>query len=899
MQLFESVSGTGLDPGIEFVETVRKLLHATDGDPTALDELGDLLTNDVGSDRVRAIVDDALKLRLRHFSARLDERFKGSQWLRLLLTPIGQLPYDTLEWSWNPPASNAPDDKDDREGMRLRIGAPLGHGAVVGRTPENDLQYRFDVMLGSAGRLATPFRFRNAPGDPHGGRARAQLECRFEHPSQVLLLDALANDLPRLEHVLEPERLPDSNLKSIEFALQGQVLLGASLSAGTSWSTLRNPDGEALAAPRSIAAQIRCELEWACPGHFKLQIRPNALHGTVIATLISVDGAEPARVLTLGGNLTIDGLERVVRPLLTEHGGAPPDLIDLADRYSRPRELMQDHLEQTLNEHPTLAQELRGVLLAGNAAGDMTRKFAEHVSMDALALLDEHETVWHELLQGECASAVELVLARLDVATALHRFARAVLRQWIGQASEALGRSLHEELEQVLEEDEESVRMLGGGSATHDESLQARQLLGPCVDFIARVRRVRQQILRATEAGIAEEFGLELARAVQRARHENVLLELTLNPRHEAVRDIYEQMLRGDFREALTLAVDSGQPHIALERGLLAEALTREHATGLCFDIIDPGSLDLLQGKLVVEHQVGGSVRICSDAIASDASGSAIAMPAALMLAAGERPTTALAVALGRHRGTLRQSEVQRHLNVLETAGLLAAGTTSAMALSLGEIDDLKGLRADVLLSLSRTELERVRARDRRDVERVSVEEQMRIIDTCFPHLRPVLMLLDDAQAGDGVAFVQSQIGVSLQRVRETVAGKASFAHTARLAPLVALVHALATNAERMVRFLESLDALSALELGSVRPGSAIDEKHVVELEAARVEITALLTQWAGSGAAVLDDDDAMLWNYGFVTCLRHLAGIDRAVHPLMPAISWHEHGSAHCKLVI
>ncbi|MEE9254188.1 MAG: hypothetical protein V3U43_04600, partial [Pseudomonadales bacterium] len=793
VHLFESVSGTRLDAGIEFVEIVHKLLHATQGDPSALDELGDLLTNDVGSERVRAVVDDALKLRLRQFSRRLDERFKGSQWLRLFLTPVGQLPYDALEWSWNHPT---PSTLEASEGLRFTLGGPLGHGALVGRTAENDLQYRFDILLGCAGRLGTPFRFRNSAAD----RPRAQLEYRFEHPSQVLLQDALANDLPRLAHALEPEQLPHSNLKSIELDVRGQVLLGASRCTATSWSTLRDAAGEALEAPRCISSQVRFELEWAYPGHFKLHIRTDVLHGTVIATLVCVDGAEPARILTLGANPATRGLERVVRPLLAKHGHAPADLIDLADRFSRPRELMQDHLEQTLNERPALAQELRGALLASNPMRNTTQSFIERVSMDAVALLDEREALWHELLKGERTSAVAFVLARLDIADELQRSARAVLQRWIGHASEKLKRSLCEELEEVIEEEAACARALGGAPEKQDDSQRARQLLGPCVDLIARVRRARQQILDAAEAGIAEELGLELGRAVQRNRDENVLLELTLDPRHEAARNVYEQILMGDFREALALALDPGQPHIVLDRGLLADVLSREHAAGLCFDIIDSGSLDFLEGEFLVEHQVGATIRISHEANpACDDKASSIDMPAPLGLS--ERTTLPLAIALHRRRWPLRPAEVQQHLQVLESAGLLAAGTTSATAVFLGRAkdgcaEDPEQLRVDVLCSLSRQELARACARDRRDVERVSIEEQIRVVDACLPHLRPTLMLLDDHRGGDGVAFVQSQIGVSPHRIRRTLDGEASsFSGSARLRPLTELVHTLATNA--------------------------------------------------------------------------------------------------------
>ncbi|MEJ2132675.1 MAG: hypothetical protein P8Y95_13905, partial [Gammaproteobacteria bacterium] len=306
--MFQSVSGAKLDPGIEFLETVQALLHATEGDPTALDELGELLTNDVVSERVRAVVDQAREARLRQFGHRLDERFKGPQWLRLLLTPVGQLPYDALAWSFNHAPSS---DSDDSEGVRFILGGARG-APIIARTPENDLQYRFDALLTAAGQLRVPFRFDTRAVE----RPRVHLDFRFEHPPQILLSDALANDLPRLDELIEPAELPDSNLKRVELEIEGQVLLGANRCRATSWSTRRTQDDRAFDAPRCVAADVRYQLEWAHPGRFKLAMRPDALHGTMIAALVAVNDENAARVIELGRNLGSRGLERIVRPLL-------------------------------------------------------------------------------------------------------------------------------------------------------------------------------------------------------------------------------------------------------------------------------------------------------------------------------------------------------------------------------------------------------------------------------------------------------------------------------------------------------------------------------------------------------------------------------------------------------
>lgn len=896
LQLFESASGAEVDVGIEFIDTVQALLRATEGDPAALDELGDLLTRDDGSERVRAVVDETLKLRLRQFATRLDQRFKGSQWLRLLLTPVGQLPYDVLDWSWNQRTVSA---VDERDGLRFALGG--GRGAAVARTAENDLQYRFDVLLGAAGRMGMPWWFRNGVVET----PRARLEYRFEHPSHVLLLDAMNADLSRLAHVLEPELLPDSNVKRIELDLRGQVLLSATRTTAACWSTLRNAAGNALQAPRCINAHTRFELQWSLPGHFTLQLRPDPLHGTLIASLVCADGPEPARVLSLGGNFATRGLERVVRPLLMGHGSTPPELIDLAERFSRPCELMQEHLEQTLNERPALAQELRGVLLAGNPVSNAPRTFTTQASMDMTALLDQRMGLWDDLLQGECAAAVEFVLARLGIAEELQRFARAVLQQWLGRASKVLQDSLFEELEEVLEQEPQATHALGGEDLAEklddaDSSDAARRLLSRCTALIERVRCTRQRILDAVEEGVAQEFGLALGRDAQHSPDQDVLLEITLNPRHEAARDVYRQILMGDFRAAISAGVDSGQPHIMLDaHGLLAGVLSPGAAGGFCFDIIEPEKLNLLEQALSVEHRVGGRIRIgAQDLATQDERPLVIDIPAPLVLAA-QHDAMPLAITLDRKRADLRPASAQRHLHILERAGLLAAGTTSAIALTLGESEDPQRLRLAILLLLSRAELERACARDRRDIERVTIEEQIRIVDSCLPRLRLALMLLDDRHGGESVAFVQSLVGLSLQAIRQTLAeDHASFAANARLQSLGALVHSLATNAERMVTLLERLQALGAIELETPRPGTVLREKLVVELEAAASEIAPLLSQWAVAEPASADED-AFLCSYAFATSLRRLCGIDRNIHPLVAAVGWRSDAFAHFELAV
>lgn len=892
MQLFQSMTGAKLDPGIEFVESVQMLLHATDGDPMALDELGDLLTKDVGSERVRALVDTALKGRLRQFAKRLDERFKGSQWLRLLLTPVGQLPYDALDWSWNQaeprraePRQTEPrqaEPSEDDDGIHFTLGGSSGRGAVIGRTPENDLQYCFDVLVAVAGQLRTPFSF---DATTTGG-SRALLDFRFEHPSHVLLHDALANDLPRLVHLLEPDQLPDSNLKSIELDIEGQVLLAARASTATSWSTLRDLGGEALSAPHCIAANVRYDLEWVFPGHFKLQLKPDNLHGTVIASLIAVaDGALP-RVLEFGGNLTSRGLERVVRPLLEHHSPVPGELIEFADRYGRPRELMQEHLEQTLNAHASLTQELGAVLSAVGSARNTTQAFVEQVSIDAVSLLDQRPDLWQPLLEGECAPAAAYILERVEIADDLRRLARRVLRQWLDGASAALRGELCEELEELLDDDKDScvLKALGGTAGARAAEL-TKQLVVPCIEFIAQVRRSRQKLLDAAEASIADTMGLELAHIARLDRHEQVLLEISMNPRNEEARRLYEQILIGDFREVLARALDPGQPHITLERGLLTETLRIERQTTFCFDLVgvDGHALDLLDEALVVEHVAGGVIRVAGSSVSLDSSATlapALCLPDPLAILVEDRAPVILAV---RPQG-LQRAAVQAHLSNLEDAGLVVSGALSAAVDSLG-IDDPRHLRANVLCALSRQELERACARDPRDVERVTIEEQLRILDACLPQARGLAMILDELREGEGIAFVRSQVGASLHQVRQALDAGSSSSPGTRSRSLAELVHSMATNVERMQAYLGILGSLWAMDLDTVHRGSRVPERKLMKLEALRDEIDDLARGWR-----VLPDALAY-GSYAFITSLRRLAGIDRTRHPLTPTMRWTAHG--------
>ncbi len=896
-QLFQSMTGAKLDPGIEFLESVQMLLHATDGDPSALDELGDLLTKDVGSERVRAVVDAALKARLRQFAKRLDERFKGSQWLRLLLTPVGQLPYDALTWSWNQveprqaePRQAAPSEDDDSDGMHFTLGGSSGRGAIIGRTPENDLQYCFDVLVAVAGQLRTPFSF-----DATTTRgSRALLDFRFEHPSHVLLHDALANDLPRLAHLLEPDQLPDSNLKSIELDIEGQVLLAARACSATSWSTLRDSRGEALDAPHCMAANVRYDLEWVFPGHFKLQLKPDNLHGTVVASLVAVADEAHARVLEFGGNLTSRGLERVVRPLLEHHSPVPGELIELADRYGRPRELMQEHLEQTLNAHASLTQDLRAVLSAVGSARNTTQAFVEQVAMDAVSLLDQRPDLWQPLLEGECAPAVAYVLERVEIADDLRRLGRRVLRQWLDGASAALRGELCEELEELLDDDEDScvLKALGGTAGARTGEQLTKHLVVPCIEVIARVRRSRQKLLDAAESFIADTMGLELANIARLDRHEQVLLEISMNPRNEEARRLYEQILIGDFREVLARALDPGQPHITLVRGLLAETLSDARQTTLCFDLVgvDDHALDLLDEDLVVEHVAGGMIRVADSPEALDSNSTlapALCLLDPLAIFVEDRTPVILAIRPQGPRGVAPQA----HLSDLEDAGLVASGVTSAAVDSLG-IDDPHHIRVNVLCALSRHELERACARDPRDVERVTIEEQLRILDACLPRARGLAMILDELREGEGIAFVQSQVGASLHQVRRALDAGSSSSPGTHSRSLAELVHAMATNTERMQAYLGILGSLWGMELETVHRGSRVPEEDVMKLEALRDEIDDLARGWR-----VLPD--ALPYgSYAFITSLRRLAGIDRTRHPLTPTMRWTAHGRLHHHII-
>ena len=86
------------------------------------------------------------------------------------------------------------------------------------------------------------------------------------------------------------------------------------------------------------------------------------------------------------------------------------------------------------------------------------------------------------------------------------------------------------------------------------------------------------------------------------------------------------------------------------------------------------------------------------------------------------------------------------------------------------------------------------------------------------------------------------------------------------------------------------MKTLWTLELDRPQRGLTLRESIVIELETIRAEITELL-------APVSDHGDPY-WHYAFMTSLQRLAGIDRTIHPMVPALRWTSDGRIRRHLI-
>ena len=224
MSLFVSHSNKILNIG----EKATQLLNGLVGqfDDSIIDEVLELIQGGTPSAHLAALNSSDLD-EIKDFFGALIEKVGGDEAVQMLRKTVGEIPAEGFVWSWKDDISHSLPISGS---VTLTLGANAAAEAKILPKPS----YYFKGQAGVAGSIKIPFSY-GAFAVRGGTKGSAELQAEFNHENTTRVLTALANDLPIIANLANPQQLLNSTFASASLKLQGEVNLGATLTAGKSW----------------------------------------------------------------------------------------------------------------------------------------------------------------------------------------------------------------------------------------------------------------------------------------------------------------------------------------------------------------------------------------------------------------------------------------------------------------------------------------------------------------------------------------------------------------------------------------------------------------------------------------------------------------------------------------
>ena len=258
MSLFVSHSNEILNIG----EKATGLLDRLSGG--IIDEVLDFIQEDKLSDRLGAL-SSSERDEIKDFFGALIEKVGDSESVKILRQTVGDIPVDGFDWAWKDGVSKNP-------ALSGSVTLILGANASAEAKILPHLSYSFKGQAGISGNIKIPFSY-GAFAVRGGTKGSAELQAEFNHENTTRVLTALANDLPIIANLANPQQLLNSTFASASLKLQGEVNLGATLTAGKSWVASLGSNGRSTATAE-VTAGLEYGIDWARTGQFEIAIQP-------------------------------------------------------------------------------------------------------------------------------------------------------------------------------------------------------------------------------------------------------------------------------------------------------------------------------------------------------------------------------------------------------------------------------------------------------------------------------------------------------------------------------------------------------------------------------------------------------------------------------------------------
>lgn len=896
-----STAGKAIDLGADIADKLNEIAE----EPDLIDALAEALAQDRPDlpPLLRALLPDPEFRALRTFLKRAAGRLSPDEHLRQLAGAVAEIPAKGIPWTW----------KSTRKGKLPAVGAltlSLKRSAQASARIRPGPGYEFKGALGIAGDLKAPFSF----GRVSMSRRRSYrntLLVKFAHPEDMRVLEVLRLDLPVIANFQDPVALLDAkSFASVKLAATGSIRLGAGVQAGHSWVHALDAGGAAVSS--RLKAAFGYKLNWVRTGKFSLSI--GRLKGGQLRVKLSESHEESrSRSLSVGAEAKISGLGKTLVPLMKQLAEVPDRLDGIVKTYSKPSVLLREKLGERLQGTEESVRALADVLAGGGEAA--AERFCDSLIDAIVESAGVGTTNWTDLLDGKIDGVVEETVSRLPVAPGRRDDLVAVIGQQTGDALESLKEHLLVELRTALSRDTEPVRQALARFA--DDNLEAfdnlddaaKRCMAPLKRFLADYRGLEGRITNAVEVAENERLAIRYGRSVSVTDTQATLLTFRLDPRDASARNLYRQMLGGDFADSITAGMDPENVAIMLERGIFKRVFEREATSGLTFNLFGLGiaSRRELSTELKVEHGPGGQINILeaegqvSESRAAFGEGQSMHIGSLVNLLTSPDAPDAFTVQLSYTDENMKPKELRQYLRSLEDARLITGGATQRMAKMDATLGAARGhrrrMRIDTTLALSRTELRETANADEDTIIRVAIEEQLKSYRR-LGWARRALGRLERATGKNAADVFFAWRNDSRRQIeRHLGVDHRSGSRTAK--HVVYLIPAITRRAGNLASFIARWQVLHQMGEANADGIQQLGEAQLREIRQLHDAVIKDLRAWAharGSLAGRAREDVSPV-AAAFLASLRRLGSKSR--EPLIPVISWSEGGDTRRVAVV
>ena len=847
--------------------------------------------------------------KIKDFFGTLIKKVGGDEVVKMLRTPVGEIPAEGFGWTWKDDLSH---EVPLSGSVTLTLGASAAAEAKILPKPS----YFFRGEVGVSGSVTVPFSY-GAFTVRGGAKGSATVQATFEHDPATRVLTALANDLPTVAKLVDPEQLlQNEQFTSASLNLQGEVNLGASVSAGRSWVAALGNREDSPAANVDLSATY--SIDWAHNGQFEVAIARTDNSHCLDITVTQVDKESLKRALSVGANVKFSNVSNALQPVMNQLKDLPGPLRELVQKYSQPSELVRGFLETQLSPTDDRIQKIVEMIPDDKSADS----FVNDLVTEALEFVAGHVDRWTTLANGEVESLTPSILDRLNIPTNVRSDLETFLNEKLREASDDLGNKIQSALGGALR----------GGAGTeivnfldaldlHPPTLDdvdswAAELLNPVNKLLEKYRTFERKLVNAVEVAEKNALVLQFTREVTKSEEHTSLLKFTLDlaADRDKAEEIYQRMLVGDFSKAMIDGQNNDLKYITLVNGLFKSVFERKATTGINVNFfgMELSFQHILSSSLTVQNSVGGDIQIFKaeggvrDRSIAFGEKEETQISSSLSLVGPENAPDAqgLSVGLLYDDEDLTPKEMRNYLESFAAVGLLTEGSTDYFSdekskIGITDDDGNRALRMQTQMSFTRSEIEAMARIDKEIIKKTAISKQldaMYQVPTMRDALRGLFGLDVRLDPSDSRHYrlltepaddlIRSQLrNLGIRPRRSNVA--------------MNLLHFIRRNAEDIVTFLECWQTLVNMPLPPLENGKLKADK-VAEFEEKNAEMIKALDQWAGVAGFIrreLDEAHVSPMALAFLKVLRALSGREEEKLPIV--ISWDQDGRVRRLAVI